>query len=280
MKRVTHPRHDQDIAVPSATAPLPRWLAPLYAAWAGVSFLILAVLALVIVLPVPSLRLRRRMTRRAARFALWVAGMRVRISHDAHLPPGSSVVVANHASYLDGVVLFATLPPVFGFVIKREMNQVPIAGLLLRRIGMHFVDRSGAGQGKRDARALMRQARSGGALAFFPEGTFHREPGLARFRSGAFVIAANAQMPIVPVAIRGTRQALPPGSLLPQPGRIEVELAPALPAPRAGDATAIDAALRAARAAILARIDEPDLDPVPTTDAPARIEETRLVPYG
>jgi 1-acyl-sn-glycerol-3-phosphate acyltransferase len=266
--------------LPSTYRRLPRWLAPLYAAWAGISFLLLAVLALLVILPVPSLPLRRRMTRRAAQLALWVAGMRVRISHDAHLPAGSSVVVANHASYLDGVVLFAALPPVFGFVIKREMNEVPVAGLLLRRIGMHFVDRSGAGQGKRDARALMRQARSGGALAFFPEGTFHEQPGLARFRNGAFVIAANAQLPIVPVAIRGTRHALPPGSLLPQPGRLEVELAPALPAPVAGDPTSIDAALRAARAAILARIPEPDLDPPAGTDAAARIEGTKLAPYG
>lgn len=259
---------------------MPRWLVPLYAAWAGISFLALAVLALLVILPVPSLSLRRRMTRRAAQLALWVAGMRVHISHDAHLPQGSSVVVANHASYLDGVVLFAALPPVFGFVIKREMNDVPVAGLLLRRIGMHFVDRSGAGQGKRDARALMRQARSGGALAFFPEGTFHREPGLARFRSGAFVIAANAQLPIVPVAIRGTRQALPPGSFMPHPGRIEVELAPALPPPVAGDSASIDAALRASRTAILARIPEPDLDPPAGTDAAARIDGTNAAPCG
>jgi 1-acyl-sn-glycerol-3-phosphate acyltransferase len=259
---------------------MPRWLALPYAAWAGTSFLVLSVVALLVILPVPSLDLRRRMTRRAARFALWVAGMRVRVTGDIHLPGSPCVVVANHGSYLDGVVLFAALPPVFGFVIKREMSEVPIAGLLLRRIGSHFVDRSGAGQGKRDTRALMRQAQSGGAMAFFPEGTFRHEPGLARFRIGAFVIAANARLPIVPVAIRGTRQALPPRSLLPAPGRIEVELAPLLSAPPAGDSDAIAAAVRAARAAILARIPEPDLDPGTAPAAAPRIDETNVAPSG
>jgi 1-acyl-sn-glycerol-3-phosphate acyltransferase len=96
-------------------------------------------------------------------------------------------------------------------------------------------------------------------MVFFPEGTFRREAGLARFRSGAFVVAANSQLPIVPVAIRGARWALPPGTVLPQPGVIEVELAPPQPAPRSTDSDDIAASVRAARAEILARIPEPDI---------------------
>lgn len=238
-----------------------RGLALPYAAWAGICFLLLGTLALLVILVLPRLSWRRRVTRRAARAALWLSGMRVVTLGAHHLPGERCVVVANHASYLDGIVLFAALPPIFGFVIKREMDSVPLAGLLLRRIGSHFVDRSGASQGKRDARALLREARAGSAMAIFPEGTFHREPGLARFRGGAFVIAANGNLPVVPAAIRGTRRALPPGRPLPCPGRIEVEFAPALPPPRAGDSGAIEATLRAARTAILARIPEPDLAP-------------------
>lgn len=240
---------------------LPRWLALPYAAWAATSFLLLGATALLVVLLLPGLRLRRQVARFAARLALLACGMRVTTLHASHLPPGPCVVVANHASYLDGIVLFAALPPVFGFVIKREMNAVPIAGMLLRRVGSHFVDRGRAAQGKRDTRALLREARAGGAMAFFPEGTFHPEPGLAPFRSGAFVIAANGALPVVPVAIRGTRHALPPGTLLPLPGRIDVELAPPLPPPVAGDAASIQAVMQAARRAILGRIPEPDLAP-------------------
>lgn len=244
--------------MPSSASPW-RWLAIPYAAWAGFTFLLLGVGVLILILPIPWQGLRRRMVRGAARLALWCGGMRVVVHNVERLPAGSCVVVANHASYLDGIVLFATLPPVFGFVIKREMSQVPLANLLLRRIGSHFVDRSGAQRGARDTRKLMKRAQSGSAMAFFPEGTFRQETGLGPFRSGAFVIAANAGLPIVPVAIRGTRRALPAGARLPRPGRIEVELAPAQPPPPDTTAPNIDAAVHAARAAILARIPEPDL---------------------
>ena len=167
----------------------------LYAAWAGASFLLLGLTVLVLILPVPSLALRRRMTRHAARVALWCCGIRVALLHPEHLPAGPCVVVANHSSYLDGVVLFAALPPTFGFVIKREMRGVPIAGLLLRRIGSHFVDRTRAERSARDTLRLLKHARDGGAMAFFPEGTFRPERGLQRFRSRRFHVARTHRCP-------------------------------------------------------------------------------------
>jgi 1-acyl-sn-glycerol-3-phosphate acyltransferase len=260
MKRVTLSHLNNTAVTVPSPRPLPRWLAVPYAAWAGLTFLTLALLALILILPVPSLALRRRMVRGAARLELWLCGMRVTVANVARLPATQCVVVANHASYIDGVVLFAALPPVFGFVIKREMSRVPLASLLLRRIGSHFVDRGGPQRSARDTRKLLRRAQAGGAMAFFPEGTFRHQPGLAPFRSGAFVVAANAQLPIVPVAIRGARLALPPGTWMPRPGLIEVELAPVLPAPDSSRSEAIATSVRAARAAILARIPDPDLD--------------------
>lgn len=238
---------------------LPRWLALPYAAYALTAFTLLALLALVLVLPVPGQTLRRRMVRTAARIALLFCGMRIAVLHPGHLPAGACVVVANHSSYLDGVVLYAALPPVFGFVIKREMSKVPLANLLLRRIGAHYVDRGRGPKSTRDTRRLLKNAAAGGALAFFPEGTFEREPGLLRFRSGAFVVAANAGLPVVPIAIRGTRVALPAGTLLPRPARIEIELTPPLPAPASTAAADISSCVTASRQAILARIAEPDL---------------------
>jgi 1-acyl-sn-glycerol-3-phosphate acyltransferase len=244
----------------SAPRDLPRWLALPYAACALTAFTLLALLALVLVLPVPSQDLRRRMVRTAARVALFVCGMKVKVIHPGYLPAGACVVVANHSSYLDGIVLYAALPPVFGFVIKREMSKVPLANLLLRRIGAHYVDRGGR-KSARDTRRLLKNAAAGGAMAFFPEGTFDHQPGLMPFRSGAFVVAANAGMPVMPIAIRGTRTALPARTLLPRPARIEIELTPLLPAPVSTKAEDIAVCMRAARKAILARIDEPDLAP-------------------
>lgn len=242
---------------------LPRWLRLPFALWVCAVFLVLGLLVLVLILPVPWQSLRRRMVRAAARMALLASGMPWTLRHGEHLPETACVVVANHASYLDGIVLYAALPPRFGFVIKREMSRVPLANLLLRRIGSHYVDRGSGHKGARDTRKLLRRAHAGGALAFFPEGTFGHQPGLAAFRSGAFAIAARAGLPIVPITIRGTRALLPAGGFKVRPGRIQIELAPPLPPPGSAAKADVDAAMRSARQAILDRLDEPDLAPDP-----------------
>lgn len=240
---------------------LPGLLRLPYALYAGTLFAVLSLLALVLILPVPGLSLRRAMVRCAARAFLWLAGMRLTVLHPQRLPQGSCVVVANHSSYLDGVALYAALPPRFGFVIKREMSRVPLANLLLRRVGAHYVDRGQGNKGARDTRKLLKRARQGGALAFFPEGTFHHAQGLVAFRAGAFLVAARSGFPVVPVAIRGTRAALPPGSMWPNPHPIEVELLEVIPPPASTAEAAVSATRRAARNAILAHIPDPDLAP-------------------
>jgi 1-acyl-sn-glycerol-3-phosphate acyltransferase len=130
-----------------------------YAAYALLLFTVLALVALVLILPVPVLAARRQMVRAAARTFLFLAGMSVTVVNAHRLDVDHCVVVANHSSYLDGVVLKAALPPRFGFVIKREMSRVPLANLLLRRIGAHFVDRGQGQRGARDARKLMKSRR-------------------------------------------------------------------------------------------------------------------------
>ncbi|MGC4028740.1 MAG: lysophospholipid acyltransferase family protein [Steroidobacteraceae bacterium] len=246
---------------PTPQQALPGLLRLPYALYAGTLFTVLSLLALVLILPVPSLPARRAMVRCAARAFLALAGMRLTVLNQGRLPQAPCVVVANHSSYLDGVALYAALPPRFGFVIKREMSRVPLANLLLRRVGAHYVDRGRGHKGARDTRKLLKRARQGGALAFFPEGTFRHAPGLMAFRSGAFVVAARSGFPVVPVAIRGTRAALPPGGMLPQPVPIEVELLEMIPAPSSIEEAAVSAVRRAARTAILAHIAEPDLAP-------------------
>lgn len=237
---------------------LPRFA---YALYAWVLFTALSLAVLVLILPMPGLALRRTLVRHAARAFLALAGMRLVVINADILPQEPCVVVANHSSYLDGVALYAALPPRFGFVIKREMSRVPLANLLLRRVGAHYVDRGRGQKGARDTRKLLRRARSGSALAFFPEGTFRHVPGLMAFRTGAFLVAARSRFPIAPIALRGTRAALPPGTLLPWPGRIEVELLAPIEAPASTREAEIRAASQAARHAILARIPDPDLAP-------------------
>jgi 1-acyl-sn-glycerol-3-phosphate acyltransferase len=179
------------------------------------------------------------------------------------------VVVANHASYLDGVLLKAFLPARFSFVIKKEFSRVPVAGLLLRRIGSEFVDRFNRHAGGMDARRLIKAADAGQALAFFPEGTFLATPGLGKFHTGAFVIAARVGVPVIPVAIRGTRHILPSGRALPRPGRIDIHIFDAIEPLKNADAASVVATTREqSRSRILTVLGEPDLA---TADANAAL---------
>lgn len=241
-----------------------RLLQLLYGSYAWTLFAALGMLSVLVLLLTPSLRWRRALVRRMAATALCLIGMRVRTRALERIV-APCVVVANHSSYLDGVVMAAVMPPSFSFVIKREMASFPLAGTLLRRIGAEFVARQDRERSARDARRLIRNAENGQALVFFPEGTFTAAVGLLRFHIGAFAAAARGNMAVIPVAIRGTRACLPPEHILPHPGVIEVEVLPALPARSgltAAQQSALPAQLRdAARAALLAALDEPDLAP-------------------
>ncbi len=231
----------------------------IYGIYAITIFVTLASCALVATLVLPGVHRRRAAARTAARTFLWVAGMPLTVRALERLPEGQCVVVSNHASYIDGVVFTAALPPRFGFVIKREMNRVPLAGLLLRRLGSEFVERFNRHRGAADARRVLRNAANGNSLVFFPEGTFTRTPGLLKFHSGAFMTAARAGCPVVPATVKGSRVALSPVGGWPRPGRIVVEiLAPVTTLSVSADHAAVE--LRdQARDAILRELGEPDL---------------------
>jgi 1-acyl-sn-glycerol-3-phosphate acyltransferase len=219
-------------------------------------FLLLGVGALALTLPFAALG-RRRVVRTAARAFLAFPGLKLKVSGLEHLPERGSIVVANHSSYLDGPILYAALPARYAFVIKKEMARVPLVSLLLNRLGSQYVERRNRHKGASDARRVARLASSGESLVFFPEGSFTERVGLWRFHAGAFVTAARAGVPVVPVAIRGAREVLHPLEWLLRPGTIEVEI---LPPVGAGAPLAAVELKRAARAAILARLGEPDLE--------------------
>lgn len=236
----------------------------LYGIYAWLVLVAVVAITLLLLLVTPGLERRRALTSAAARLILRLAAMPCEVLHGERLPRGQCVVVANHASYLDGLVMKAVLPPRFGFVIKREMSSVPLAGFLLRRIGSEFVERFDRRRSATDARRVLRRAASGHSLVFFPEGTFSKARGLMKFHTGAFATAARAGCPVMPAVIRGTRASLPAKHFLPRAGRIEVEFLAPIEIPAAGmepaGAESLAAGLRdRARSAILARLGEPDL---------------------
>ncbi len=180
--------------------------------------------AILCALVVPGLTRRRRCVSFCARAPLRLAGISTRVRGLEKIPRGDCVVVANHASYLDGVILQGFLPPRFSYVVKGEMRRFPLAGFLLKRIGSRFVERFEASGSARDARHLLRAASAGESLALFPEGTFVEEPGLGRFRPGAFAAAIKAGIPVVPVVISGSRHIFPAGQILPCHGHVRIDI--------------------------------------------------------
>jgi 1-acyl-sn-glycerol-3-phosphate acyltransferase len=239
-----------------------------YGIYAIVAFLLTASCAFLATLVLPGVQRRRAAARAGARVFLWLAGMPLTVKSLERLPPGQCVVVSNHVSYIDGLVYTAALPPDFGFVIKREMNNVPVIGLFLRRLGSEFVERFDRQRGASDARRVLRTAIGGNSLVFFPEGTFTRVPGLLKFHAGAFMTAARAGCPVVPATVKGTRITFPPTRHWPHPGRIVVEFLPplTLSGPKS-DVVAVQLRNQA-REVILKELGEPDLHvaPVLATD--------------
>jgi len=231
----------------------------MYGVCALALFTVMFVLATMLSLVVPGVDRRRRLTHLFARMALPVLGLRVSVTGLERLPDGACVVVANHSSYLDGIVMKAMLPPRFSFVIKREAASMPIAGWLLKRIGSQFVDRHSETGRRRDAIRVLRRAEAREALVFFPEGTFDGVPGLKRFHVGAFAAAVRGEMPVVPVVIHGARRALPNRAIVVRPGRITVEILEPI-APPTGTRSA-DELRGATRRRMLATLEEPDLAP-------------------
>ncbi|MCP4754890.1 MAG: AMP-binding protein [Proteobacteria bacterium] len=118
------------------------------------------------------------------------------------------VLVSNHASYIDVFILVAVLARPVRFVSKAEFLDVPVIRIFLSRLQTEFVERIDKEKGLEDARRISQSAQAGGPLLYFPEGTFTRTPGVLPFHMGAFATAAELGLPVVPMAIRGTRSML------------------------------------------------------------------------
>ena len=196
--------------------------------------------------------------RGAARAFLAAVGAGARTEGAARLPPGPLVLVSNHTSFLDGLVLMALLPRRVRFVAKNTLARSFWSGPFLRHLGTLFVERFDPQRGAGDATAIGAAVSGGDAVVFFPEGTFGRMPGLLPFRMGAFGVAAQVGAPVVPVAIRGARTMLRADSWFPRRAGISLAIGTAIAPAGTGWDSAL--ALRdVARGAMLKQGGEADM---------------------
>jgi len=178
----------------------------------------------------PQASLRWALVRAGLRLARSLAGIRIRIEGKERIPPSGQrfVLVANHQSYLDAMALIAAIPRPLTFVAKQELAERFWTRVFLERLGTLFVERFDPHGGAGDAQRFSAALRRGEILAFFPEGTFRDESGLLPFRMGAFVAATDQSLPVLPVALSGTRDIMTGDSLLLHHGSCRVTIGQAL----------------------------------------------------
>ncbi|HYN38263.1 MAG TPA: 1-acyl-sn-glycerol-3-phosphate acyltransferase, partial [Rhodospirillales bacterium] len=231
----------------------------LFAAWAWTALIALSPPAWLGVLLLPKPSWRWQAIHVCTRLLFHVTGTPLRVHGLEQLDHRPCVLVANHASYLDVLTIVAALPRPVAFVAKAELRSAWYTRLPMQRIGCCFVERFDRKQGLEDYRKIAAAARAGHSPLFFPEGTFRRTPGLMPFRMGAFACAVEAELPVIPVVLRGTRAILPAGSWFPRWARVDVTIAPPVTVADGEDRWPAALALRdRTRAAILTLVGERD----------------------
>jgi len=134
------------------------------------------------------------------------------------------VFAANHASSVDIWALFVALPVNFRFIAKKQLGHIPLFGWAMAAGRFIFIDRQNPAAARRSIARAAARIRSGTSVAIFPEGTRTRDGTLGPFKKGGVRLAAEAGVPIVPIAIRGSREIMPRGSVFLRRGTVHVDV--------------------------------------------------------
>ena len=230
----------------------------LYAAWWWAVVSVAFAIGWPTVMMVPRVEWRWAAVRWLAKTALAAMGVPVAASGLDRFPRERAVVMFNHASYMDAIVLAAVLPHAPTYLAKKELAEQFFAGRMLRRLGALFLERYDLSGSLADIAMATDAAREGRLLVIFPEGTFTRRPGLVGFHLAPFKIACEADLPVYPGVLRGTRSMLRSDQWFPRWGPIAVEVAEPIN-PSGTDFASVLELRQRVREVILAGCGEPDL---------------------
>lgn len=186
-----------------------------------------------------------------ARAGLLLSGVSVSVEGQANIRPGQSyVIVANHLSHFDIWVLYGYLGLDIRWVAKQEVRRIPIVGIACVALGHIFIDRSHPDRAIASLKAAQRQVSQGTCILFFPEGTRSRDGQTQAFKKGAFRMAADLALPVLPLTLSGTRDILPADSLQLSPGHAHICIHPSI-APCGSSDEAVQALLHESRERII-----------------------------
>ncbi|PLY05467.1 MAG: 1-acyl-sn-glycerol-3-phosphate acyltransferase [Desulfuromonas sp.] len=163
------------------------------------------------------------------RIGLLLAGVRLTVHGKEHLNNSGSVIyMGNHQSNFDILALFAGLPGQFRWIAKEELFRIPLFGYSMKRCGYIPLNRKDRRKALLSMRSAAERIAAGTSVIIFPEGTRSEDGNLLPFKKGGFSLAQQAGVPIVPLAINGSRGINPKGSLRVFGGHIEITIFPPL----------------------------------------------------
>lgn len=156
---------------------------------------------------------------------LWLLGVRVKVSGTEHIDNDRpSIFVANHASLLDIPACVMSIKVNLNFIAKKELKKTPVVGWYISATRQIFIDRKDKNKAQKSMALAAQRINEGKHVLSYAEGTRSKDGEVKMFRRGAFIIAREGDIPIVPVAIKGAHECLPSGSFKVTRGTIEVKI--------------------------------------------------------
>ncbi len=164
------------------------------------------------------------------RICLFLAGLKIEVKGSENIPPdGPAIYVSNHQSNFDIPIIYSGLPIPFNWLAKKELFKIPLFGLGMKRNGNIPIDRSNRKTTIHSIIIAAQRIKEGTSVVIFPEGTRTPDGDLQEFKKGALLIAAKAQVPVVPIVIHGSYIIQPKDRWRIEPGTVVLEILPPLP---------------------------------------------------
>lgn len=212
-----------------------RYLTFLRSLWSVANLFVstlLCVLVSLVIIPFPFKHpVFNRIIRVWADWNLLAAGIRVEVSGLENIRKSTSfVIISNHESALDTFVIFSKIPLNFRMVAKSGMLKLPLVGFVMKHLLFPFVDRSKTDDAIESMNSTFEKLRKHDlSICIFPEGTRYGGRKILPFKKGAFVLALENHLPILPVILRGAGDVTPVRSLWVRPGRVIMDVLKPIP---------------------------------------------------
>jgi 1-acyl-sn-glycerol-3-phosphate acyltransferase len=157
----------------------------------------------------------------------WLAGIKVEVQGRQHVKPGTTYLfLANHQGNCDPPAIMPAIPRNVRFLLKKELRKIPFLGTIMNLGGFVFIDRKDRTSAMKGTEEAVAQMKAGHSFIAFPEGTRSRSGRMGPFKKGPFIMAIQAEVPIIPMTVSGSFEVMPPAQLKINPGTIRVVFHP------------------------------------------------------